>query len=50
MAISVHPYLTCVPHRILVFEKRLEYILEHQDVEIMTGKDIHDWYINQVKK
>ena len=50
MAISVHPYLTGVPHRILFFEKLLDYILEHEDVEIMTGRNIHDWYINQVKK
>ena len=51
MAISVHPYLTGVPHRILFLEKLLDYILlEHQDVEIMTGRNIHDWYINQVKK
>ena len=50
MAISVHPYLTGVPHRILFFEKLLEYILEHKDVEIMTGRDIHNWYTHQVKK
>jgi peptidoglycan/xylan/chitin deacetylase (PgdA/CDA1 family) len=50
MAISVHPYLTGVPHRILYLEKLLDYILEHKDVEIMTGRDIHDWYTNQVKK
>ena len=50
MAISVHPYLTGVPHRILYFEKLLDYILENKDVEIMTGRDIHDWYIDQVKK
>ena len=50
MAISVHPYLTGVPHRILFFEKLLDYILEHKDVEIMTGRNIHDWYTHQVKK
>ena len=50
IAISVHPYLTGVPHRIIFFEKLLDYILEHNDVEVMTGRDIHDWYTNQVKK
>ena len=44
MAISVHPYLTGVPHRISFFEQLLDYILNHQDVEIMTGKDIYNWY------
>ena len=48
MAISVHPYLTGVPHRISFFEQLLDYILNHQDVEIMTGKDIYNWYTAQV--
>ena len=48
MAISVHPYLTGVPHRISFFEQLLDYILKHQDVEIMTGKDIYNWYTDQV--
>ena len=48
MAISVHPYLTGVPHRISFFEQLLDYILKHQDVEIMTGKDIYNWYTAQV--
>jgi len=50
MAISVHPYLTGVPHRISFFEQLLDYILNHQDVEIMTGKDIYNWYTAQVPK
>jgi peptidoglycan/xylan/chitin deacetylase (PgdA/CDA1 family) len=50
MAISVHPYLTGVPHRISFFEQLLDYILKHQDVEIMTGKDIYNWYTAQVPK
>ncbi|MBL6851539.1 MAG: polysaccharide deacetylase, partial [Alphaproteobacteria bacterium] len=32
------------------FEKLLDYILDHKDVEVMTGRDIHDWYTDQVKK
>ena len=47
MAISVHPYLTGVPHRIGFFEKLLDYVLEHDDVEIMTGRDIYNWYTEQ---
>ena len=50
MAISVHPYLTGVPHRISFFEQLLDYILKHQDVEIMTGKDIFNWYTQQVSQ
>ena len=50
MAISVHPYLTGVPHRISFFEQLLDYILNHQDVEIMTGKDIYNWYTAEIPK
>ena len=50
MAISVHPYLTGVPHRISFFEQLLDYILKHQDVEIMTGRDIYNWYTAEVPK
>ena len=48
MSISVHPYLTGVPHRILFFEQLLDYILSHGDVNVMTGKEIYNWYTKQV--
>ena len=48
MSISVHPYLTGVPHRILFFEQLLDYILDHKDVHVMTGKEIYNWYTKQV--
>ena len=50
MAISVHPYLTGVPHRILFFEQLLDYILSHDGIEIMTGKEIYNWYTEQIPK
>ena len=49
MSISVHPYLTGVPHRINYFNKLLDYINSHEDIIFMTGHEIHDWYINEVK-
>jgi allantoinase len=47
MAISVHPYLTGVPHRIAAFEKLLDVVLKEKDAAIMTGEDIYRWYIAQ---
>lgn len=44
MAISVHPYLTGVPHRIKYFEMLLDYIVGHADVALMTGSEICRWY------
>ena len=49
-AISVHPYLTGVPHRIKYLEMLYDYILQHDDIALMTGAEIVDWYnIEMVK-
>jgi allantoinase len=46
MAISVHPYITGVPHRIGYFEKLYEYIRQRPGVMLWTGEQILDWYQN----
>ena len=48
MAISIHPYLTGVPHRIKYLEMLYDYILGHEDVVMWTGAQILDWYRTQV--
>jgi peptidoglycan/xylan/chitin deacetylase (PgdA/CDA1 family) len=50
MAISIHPYLTGVPHRIKYLEMLYDYILSHPDVVMWTGAEILDWYRGQVAK
>jgi peptidoglycan/xylan/chitin deacetylase (PgdA/CDA1 family) len=47
MAISIHPYLTGVPHRIKYLEALYDYILGHDGVAMMTGAEILDWYLAQ---
>jgi allantoinase len=47
MAISIHPYLTGVPHRIGYLEKLYDHILAHKDVVMWTGEEILDWYLTQ---
>lgn len=49
MAISVHPYITGVPHRIRYFEELLSYIREQGGACFMTGSEIADWYRGQEK-
>jgi allantoinase len=44
MAISIHPYLTGVPHRIKYLEALYDYILGHDGVVMWTGEQILDWY------
>jgi allantoinase len=47
MAISIHPYLTGVPHRIKYLEELYDYILGHNGVVMWTGAEILDWYRSQ---
>ncbi len=49
MAISVHPYITGVPHRIGYLERLYEYILQRPGVKIWTGEQILDWYQHAAK-
>jgi allantoinase len=48
MAISIHPYLTGVPHRIKYLEMLYDYILGHDGVVVWTGAEILDWYRSQL--
>ena len=48
MCISIHPYLTGVPHRINYLNKLLDYIMEFDNAVFMNGKEIHNWYCNEV--
>ena len=48
MAISIHPYLTGVPHRIKYLEMLYDYILGQEGVIMWTGAEILDWYRLQV--
>jgi peptidoglycan/xylan/chitin deacetylase (PgdA/CDA1 family) len=44
MAISTHPYITGVPHRIKYFDMLLTYIRQFAGVVCLTGSEILDWY------
>jgi peptidoglycan/xylan/chitin deacetylase (PgdA/CDA1 family) len=44
MAISLHPYLSGVPHRIGFLEQAIDHIRGHDGVAWMTGEEIADWY------
>ena len=44
MAISVHPYITGVPHRIAYLERLYEAIARRPGVLMWTGEQILDWY------
>jgi allantoinase len=50
MAISIHPYLTGVPHRIKYLEALYDYILGHEGVVMWTGAQILDWYKSELAK
>ena len=48
MAISIHPYLTGVPHRIKYLEMLYDHILAREGVVMWTGSEILDWYNQQI--
>jgi hypothetical protein len=45
MAISVHPFLAGVPHRIGYVEDVFKHMLSKPDVLFWTGERILDWYL-----
>ena len=48
MALSIHPYITGVPHRIRYLEEVLDYVIGHDGVALMTASEIGDWYRNEM--
>jgi Predicted xylanase/chitin deacetylase len=44
MAISIHPYLSGVPHRLGYLEKIYEHIKSKPGVLMWTGEQIYNWY------
>ena len=47
MAISLHPYISGVPHRIGYIERLYEHIRAKAGVLFWTGEQILDWYLAQ---
>ena len=44
MAISIHPHIAGVPHRIKYLEALPDYVIGHDSVALMTATEIGDWY------
>ncbi|MEO7150577.1 MAG: polysaccharide deacetylase family protein [Burkholderiaceae bacterium] len=47
MTISLHPYLSGVPHRIGHVERLLDHIAAREDTLVWTGEQILDWTLGQ---
>jgi peptidoglycan/xylan/chitin deacetylase (PgdA/CDA1 family) len=45
MAVSIHPYVTGVPHRIGYLEQLYQHMLARPGVLMWTGERILDWYL-----
>jgi len=44
MALVIHPYIMAAPHRLRYFDEALAHICAHDDIALMTGSQILDWY------
>ena len=47
MEMSIHPYITGVPHRIKYFEAACDYIRKQKGVWFTTSGEIYDWFANK---
>jgi peptidoglycan/xylan/chitin deacetylase (PgdA/CDA1 family) len=47
MALSLHPYLTGVAHRVRHLERLYAHLLARPGVLMWTGGQIYDWYVGQ---
>jgi peptidoglycan/xylan/chitin deacetylase (PgdA/CDA1 family) len=47
MALSLHPYITGVAHRVGHLERLYAHILSRPGVLMWTGGQIYDWYVGQ---
>ncbi|MGD8383765.1 MAG: polysaccharide deacetylase family protein [Lysobacterales bacterium] len=45
LSMSVHPYITGVPHRIGHFEAAFDHMRKHEDVWFTTAEEIYDWFM-----
>ena len=50
MAISIHPYITGVPHRIGYLEQLLDHVGAADGVAWMTASQIGDWYGSEMAR
>jgi hypothetical protein len=46
LSIALHPYISGVPHRIGALDAALEYICRHEDVWLITGAEIAEFYLS----
>jgi len=49
MSISVHPYLSGVPHRIGYFEELLDHVASKPGIVFWTGEQILDWFTSSTQ-
>jgi peptidoglycan/xylan/chitin deacetylase (PgdA/CDA1 family) len=47
MALSLHPYITGVAHRVRHLERLYAHLLARPGVLMWTGGQIYDWYVGQ---
>ncbi len=45
VALSLHPYIIGVPHRIGALDRSLQYIMNHDGVWATTGRRITEWFV-----
>jgi peptidoglycan/xylan/chitin deacetylase (PgdA/CDA1 family) len=47
ITMGLHPHIIAVPHRLAMFERTIDMLMNRQDTVFVTGGQIADWYVGQ---
>src|SRR5262249_33585485 len=50
LTLALHPHVACVPHRMPVLIKTIDWLLSRKDTIFMTGSRVADWFVDQCNK
>ena len=47
LTLGLHPHIIAVPHRLAMFERTIDMLMNRSDTIFVTGRQIADWYLSQ---
>jgi allantoinase len=47
LTMGLHPHIIAVPHRLAMFERTIDLLMNRSDTIFVTGRQIAEWYVSQ---
>jgi allantoinase len=47
LTMGLHPHIIAVPHRLAMFERTIDMLMNRSDTIFVTGRQIAEWYVSQ---